>query len=291
MFRYGLVCSLETLTPDKPAVFQGPLEGYADKVRSIGYDALELHLRNPGQVDPDKLRRRANDAGLGFCALSTGLEYGLNHLSLISDEARVRQAAICRLTEHIDLAAELSCGVVIGTMRANIPDMRQKTRYLGYLSEALLALSDYAAPRQVPLLVESITRYIDNYLNTVPETAAYLLGLSRPNLLLHIDTHSMQIEDPDFTAAIRAGAPVLGYVHVSDSNRRFPGGGNIDFKVVLRELRAIGYSGVVTSECLPWPDAERSARLGLSYLKALEACLDVESYRLAPAEPERMSHD
>jgi len=80
-------------------------------------------------------------------------------------------------------------------------------------------------------------------------------------------------------------------VHVSDSNRRFPGGGNIDFKVVLRELRAIGYSGVVTSECLPWPDAERSARLGLSYLKALEACLDVESYRLAPAEPERMSHD
>ena len=69
MFRYGLVCSLETLTPDKPSVFQGPLEGYADTVRSIGYDARELHLRNPGQVDPDKLRRRANDAGLDFFAL------------------------------------------------------------------------------------------------------------------------------------------------------------------------------------------------------------------------------
>ncbi|NLO37115.1 MAG: sugar phosphate isomerase/epimerase [Clostridiaceae bacterium] len=290
MFRYGLVCSLETLTPDKPSVFQGSLEGYADKVRAIGYDAIELHLRNPAQVDPDKLKSGAANAGLFFCALSTGLEYGLNHLSLISDEARVRQAAIRRLTEHIDLAAELSCGVVIGTMRANIPDRRQQTRYLGYLSEALLTLADYAAPRQVTLLVESITRYIDNYLNTVPETAAYLVQLNRPNLLLHIDTHSMQIEDPDFPAAIRASKPVLGYVHVSDSNRRFPGGGNIDFKTVLRELRAIGYSGLLTSECLPWPDAESSARLGLTYLKALEACLDVEAYRLAPAEPERIPH-
>ena len=280
MFRYGLVCSLETLSPDKPAVYQGPLEDYADRIRAIGYDAIELHLRNPRQYKAAALKRIATDAGLAFCALSTGLEYGLNGLSLISDDASVRTAAVERLCEHIDLAAALDCLVVIGTMRANIPDRMRQSHYLNRLEEGLLSLSDYAAEMGVGLVVESITRYIDNYLNTVPETAAWLQRLNRSNLLLHIDTHSMNIEDPDLPAAVRSSQPVLGYVHFSDSNRRFPGGGNIDFKPIVQALREIGYTGFITSECLPWPDAEQCARLGLDYMKALETCVRVEDWRL-----------
>ena len=279
MFRYGLVCSLETLSPDKPAVYQGDLAAYADQVRAIGYDAIELHLRNPRQYDAAGLRRTAANAGLAFCALSTGLEYGLNGLSLISDDASVRTAAVERLREHIDLAAALDCLVVIGTMRANIPDRTRRSHYLNRLEEALFSLSDYAAEMGVGLVIESITRYIDNYLNTVPETAAWLQKLNRSNLRLHIDTHSMNIEDPDLPAAVRASRPVLGYVHFSDSNRRFPGGGNIDFKPIVQALDEIGYTGVIASECLPWPDAEQCARLGLDYMKALETCVRVENWR------------
>jgi 5-keto-L-gluconate epimerase len=280
MFHYGLACSLEALTPEKPAVYQGPLAAYAEMVRAIGYDAIELHLRNPRQYDASTLKQTAADAGLSFCALSTGLEYGLNGLSLISDDMKVRTAAVQRLREHIDLAAELDCLVVIGTMRSHIPDWTRRTDYEGYLREALLSLSDYAAPRGVGLVVESITRYICNYLNTVPETAAWLQALGRSNLLLHIDTHSMNIEDPDLPAAVLASGPVLGYVHFSDSNRRFPGGGNIDFKPILKALKEVGYTGIIASECLPWPDAETSARSGLMYLKALETCIAVERCRL-----------
>jgi sugar phosphate isomerase/epimerase len=280
MFRYGLVCSLETLTTEKLAVYQGPLAAYAEKVRAIGYDAIELHLRNPRQYDAVAMKRTAADAGLSFCALSTGLEYGLNGLSLISDDAAVRTAAVQRLREHIDLAAELDCLVVIGTIRSRIPDWTRRMDYEGYLREALLCLSDYAAPLGVDLVVESITRYICNYLNTVPETAAWLQQLDRPNLQLHIDTHSMNIEDPDLPAAIQASRPILGYVHFSDSNRRFPGGGNIEFKPVLQALQEIGYTGIIASECLPWPDAETCARSGLMYLKALETCIVVERSRL-----------
>jgi sugar phosphate isomerase/epimerase len=279
MFRYGLVCSLESLSPEKPAVYQGPFAAYAEKIHAIGYDDIELHLRNPRQYDAQSLKSIAADAGLAFCALSTGLEYGLNGLFLISDDKSIRAAAVQRLREHIDLAAELECMVVIGTMRANIPDWSRRSVYEGYLDEALLSLSDYATPLGVDLVVESITRYLDNYLNTVPETAAYLQKMNRPNLLLHIDTHSMNIEDPDLPAAVRASRPVLGYVHFSDSNRRFPGGGNIDFKPIVQALTEIGYCGTIASECLPWPDAESCARLGLDYMKALETCVRVEAYR------------
>jgi len=281
--RYGLVCSLEPVPMDRPVAFQGPLETYASLVRDIGYDAIELHLRNPRQVDGQAIRETANRCGLTICALSTGLEYGLNGLSLISDDATVRQAAIERLREHIDLAAGLSdkqpCLVVIGTMRSNIPDQTRRAEYEAYHTSALLDLADYARQMDVQLVIESITRYISNYLNTVPETARFLRGLGQPNLKLHIDTHSMNIEDADLPAAVLAGASELGYVHFSDSNRRYPGGGNIDFKPIVKKLVDIGYDGIITSECLPIPDAETAARQGLEYMKAQETCVRVESWR------------
>ena len=281
--RYGLVCSLEPVPLDRPVAFQGPLETYADLVRAIGYEAIELHLRNPRQVDAQSINKTADNSGLTICALSTGLEYGLNGLSLISDDVTVRQAAILRLREHIDLAAALSvkqpCLVVIGTMRANIPDPSRRAEYEAYHTNALLDLAAYARQQDVQLVVESITRYISNYLNTVPETARYLRGLDQPNLKLHIDTHSMNIEDADLPAAVLAGAAELGYVHFSDSNRRFPGGGNIDFKPIIKKLVDIGYDGMITSECLPLPDAETAARQGLEYMKALETCVRIESWR------------
>ena len=279
MIYYGLVCSLEPVTPDKPVIFQGPLERYGNKIRDIGYDGIELHLRNPRQYDAQVLKRTADDFSLAICALSTGLEYGLNGLSLISDDLSIRKAAVIRLREHIDLAAYLHCMVVIGTIRARIPDMTRRAEYERYHTDALLSLAEYARRQDVFLVVESITRYISNYLNTVPETADYLRGLSHPNLRLHIDTHSMNIEDPDFKAAMLASADELAYVHFSDSNRRFPGAGNIDFKPFVKSLADIGYDGYITSECLPWPDAESAARLGFEYMKALETCVRVESFR------------
>ncbi len=280
-FRYGLVCSLESLTQDKPAVFQGHFDSYAQKVADIGYDAVELHLRDPAQYDPLALKKTAAQAGITFAALSTGMEYSLNGLSLVSDDVKIRKKTLARLKEHIDLAAKLDCLVVIGTLRDNISDFANKARYEDILAEALLSLSDYAAPLGVDLAVESITRYINNYLNTVPETAKYIASLKRENVKLHIDTHSMNIEDPDLPAAVKSSQPVLGYVHFSDSNRRFPGAGNIDFKPILQALLAISYRGFIVSECLPWPDAAASARLGLRYMKALETCVRIETCREA----------
>ena len=53
-----------------------------------------------------------------------------------------------------------------------------------------------------------------------------------------------------------ACAPEIQYVHVADSNRRYPGQGHMDLMSVLRALRAVGYDGVLSAECLPWPDKE-----------------------------------
>ena len=278
-FRYGVVCSLEPLPESKPVIFRGSIDAVAQETRMAGYDAMELHIRNPLSYDAHVLKQSASDNGLGFSALSTGLEYLENGLSLISDEVRVRQAALQRLKEHVDLATQLDCLLVIGIMRANIPDPARRPRYEAYLDEALVTLAGYARERGVTLVFESIMRYINNYYNTVPETVDYLRRLAQPNLKIHIDTHSMIVEDPDLPAAVRYCGSDLGYVHFSDSNRRFPGGGNIDFKPILQSLLDIRYMGYVTFECVPWPDARSCAHLCLEYIRALESCIRVESIR------------
>jgi sugar phosphate isomerase/epimerase len=48
---------------------------------------------------------------------------------------------------------------------------------------------------------------------------------------------------------VRAAAPYLGHVQVSDSNRFQPGAGHLDWPAVLGALDAAGYAGFLALEC------------------------------------------
>jgi len=277
MWKYGIVCGLEPMSDDKPVILRGDFEYCAKTASEIGYDALELHIRDPKQYDGALFRRIADDLGLGFCGIATGMEYIQGGLSLISDDASIRRRAIDRLKEHLDLGAVLNCPVVVGIMRSNVPGGPEKGKYIGYHSEALAELSAHAQKNGVRIVVESIMRYINNYLNSVPETLSYLDSLNLSNVRIHIDTHSMIVEDRNLPKAILGCEGKLGYVHFTDSNRRYPGGGNIDFKSCMRALHEIDYSGYVSFECTPYPDQIRCARYCLDYVNALETCLQIEA--------------
>jgi sugar phosphate isomerase/epimerase len=58
----------------------------------------------------------------------------------------------------------------------------------------------------------------------------------------------MNIEEDDLCAALRAAAPVLGAVHLSDSNRFQPGTGHVPFGDVLRTLHDCGFAGTLSVE-------------------------------------------
>jgi sugar phosphate isomerase/epimerase len=277
MFKYGITCGLEKLPVRQPVILRGDIDDLVETVRAIGYDAIELHIKNPTQYDAKALKAAAVRKGLQYCAIATGMEYTVNKLSLISDDKALRETAILRLQEHIDLAAVIDCPVIIGIMRANIPDFDQYQKYEDYLSDAIIRLAKYAKTKGVGLLVESIMRYINNYLNNVPETTDYLNRLNLDNVTLHIDTHSMIVEDTDLPAAVRYAGKRLGYVHFSDSNRRYPGGGNVDFMPIMQALQTMGYDGYIDFECQPYPDEYSCAKLSLDYVRALETCIRVNS--------------
>ena len=85
------------------------------------------------------------------------------------------------------------------------------------------------------------------------------------------DTYHMNIEEDDVCAALRAAAPVLGAVHLSDSNRHHPGRGHVDFAAVLATLRESGFDGTLSVECRPRGEPGAELRACGAFLRGLLA--------------------
>lgn len=276
LFTYGITCSFENLAPTAAAVLRGDIDRLADTAAGMGYKVLELHLANPKRYDWAKLRAVADKAGLQFSAIATGREMGENGLCLTSDDAAVRRATIERLKEHVDMAAALGAMSAIGSIRGKIQKPERRESYIQWLTDACRELADYAAPKGVPVLIENMMVSTSDFLNSMRQIAEFVESVDRPNFRSHLDTYTMLMEDNNIAAAVERCAPTLEYVHFADSARLFPGGGNVDFKTFMQQLRKIGYTKHIVFECVPFPDSLTCAKNCIDYAKALEECIRIE---------------
>ena len=270
--RFGVTVSEEPLGERAPVLFQGGIERALARVAAVGYDAVELHIRNPGSLNAAAIAAAAGDAGLIVDAIGTGLEYTMNGYSLTSDDPHLVRAMSDRLREHIDLAAALARGdaapvVFVGLCRGTAPAYALREEYLDRFYRALVPIVEHAVSARVKLVLEPVAFYFCNLLNTTSETLEFLTrpGLEPVDLLL--DTHHMHIEDPDVGDAFRASAGRVSYIHVSDSNRQSLGSGSIDFAAVAAAVAGIGYHGTVSVEVLPYPDGPTAATRSLAELR------------------------
>lgn len=264
---YGVAISEEILGEQAPVLLQGGLMGAMERAAAIGFTAVELHIRNPQGLDADVLAERADALGISIAAIGTGLEHSLNGLSLTSADEEIRAAAVEALMRHIDFAQHFDAVVFLGLIRGSAGRMAQVPAHLDLLARELEPVAAYAGEREVKTGFEPVAYYFSDLLNTTEETLTYLDRPGLEGIGVLLDTHHMFLEDPDIGAAIRDAAPRLTHVHVSDSNRRYPGGGNIDFSQVCQVLAEVDYTGAVSLEVLPWPDAETAAQRGLSHVR------------------------
>jgi D-psicose/D-tagatose/L-ribulose 3-epimerase len=87
-------------------------------------------------------------------------------------------------------------------------------------------------------------------LNTTAQTLAYIEEVGRDNVVAHLDTYHMNIEEESFRdpvlAAARAGK--LGYVHVGESHRGQLGTGTVPWDEFFSALHEVHYAGTITFE-------------------------------------------
>ena len=238
---------------------------------ALGYAGLEFHTRENAPLDIAKIKAVSDACGACVTAIVTGRLYTQGKASLLDDAVYVSKAAEQGMREYIDLTHALGAkDMVIGWGKGVIPPEGNRKLYMQRLADHLRNLSDYAHPKGVRLQLEVINRYEVNLLNTAEETCAFLEEYALDNCFVHLDTFHMNIEESDFSAAIRRCGSKLGYFHVADNTRRCPGSGQLDFTSILAALREVGYKGYVTVECLPGDDRVETAKMAIEHMRQCE---------------------
>jgi sugar phosphate isomerase/epimerase len=272
--KYALSSAAEALA-SAPIVLTGDLYARLRIAAELGYAGIEVHLREDEPLDTGRVKDAAAELGVCFSALVTGRLCTQGGVNLIDDRPYIVEAALKGMRAYIDRAVELKTDLIIGWIKGRVPDGVGRALYLDRLAVHLKALCAEAAERGVKVFVEVINRYETNIFTTAAETLDFIESRDIPNCFVHLDTFHMNIEETGAVEAIRAAGKRLGYFHVADNTRRYPGSGTLNFVPLLSALKGIGYKGFVSVECLPWPDGKTAAKRAIDHLKTCEKAFEV----------------
>ena len=268
--KFSTVLSTQSTQFDA-VVFKGNFSDNVSYIADLGYDGVELAIRDPAQIDAAMVIRIVRQHNLVVPAIGTGQAYGEEKLSFTDVNEQVRKTAVARIKAHINLAAELNAVVILGLIRGRTPPGVDQAQVMAWLVASLRDCAEVAHKQEVQLVIEPINRYETDLVNTIEEGVALLaqVGADSQTLGLLPDTFHMNIEEPSITDSLRRAAAHIFHFHVADSNRWYPGAGHLDFQQILAFLRdEAGYNGWVSAETLPHPDSATAAEQGLRHLQA-----------------------
>ncbi len=266
--KYSIVLSTQA-AQFQAATFKGDLESNLARIASLGYEGVELAIRDPALVDYAELDHLTRKFNLQVPAIGTGQAWGEEGLSFTDPSSDVRRRAIDRINSHIPGALRLGAVIIIGLIRGLVRPGVESGQAMNWLVEALQECSRAAKPFGLRLALEPINRYETTLINTCAEGLTLIERVGAENFGLLLDTFHMNIEEPQMADAIRQCGERIFHFHVADSNRWHPGAGHIDFSTILQALRATGYAGWVSGEFLPRPDALTAAGNSIAYLRKI----------------------
>ncbi|MEW9668308.1 TIM barrel protein [Ammoniphilus sp. 3BR4] len=200
----------ENAAPLAPFVLRDNYSLAIEKAALLGYDAVELHVRNPEEIDAEALRESCFRHGIKVSSLGTGLAYAMEGLSLNSRDSETRKKAIERVDSHIRLADKLDCLVIIGLMKGQVKENCGFDFFESLLQDSLKHCLDVAAKEQVMVVLEVINRYESDSFNTTNSTAEFISRFDTNLLKMHIDTFHMNIEESDMVQPILQAKELIG---------------------------------------------------------------------------------
>ena len=251
------------------ATFKGDLSTNLARIAAMGYDGVELAIRDPRLIDLDALTALVKKNNLDVPAIGTGQAWGEEGLSFTDPDLSIRRAAIDRIQGHIPVASRFRAIIIFGLIRGVVKPGVDSGQAMDWLVEALCECSEAARPHGIRLALEPINRYETTLINTVAQGMELIERVGADNFGLLLDTFHMNIEEPVIEDSIRQCGDRIFHFHVADSNRWHPGAGHLDFKSILNTLHSTGYRGWVSGEFLPKPDAETAAQKALTFLRQI----------------------
>ncbi|MGO2113151.1 MAG: sugar phosphate isomerase/epimerase family protein, partial [Pseudoclavibacter sp.] len=167
-----------------------------------------------------------------------------------SPAAEVRRRGADTLRAMLDLTVRLGGdqlnGVPYGLFEAPagpVGDDRMR-----WAADEVGRVADEAADAGVVMTFEVLNRYETAAINTAAQAIAFVEAAGSTNLRVHLDSFHLAVEEPDAAGAVRAAAPLLGYLELGDSGRGGFAAGAAHVRSVLAAALDEGYRGRVGVE-------------------------------------------
>lgn len=261
-------------TVDRPleAVSPFPLRGNsyeecAAVAEILGYDGIELQIQDPSLYNAKELRATLDRHNLGCSAITTGLAYLFEGMSMTHPDEKIRLATVERLHRQLDLAKELDSQVLVGYLRGRKQPGQTDEEFEDILTDSVARTLEYAKEIQCPFCMEQINRNDGDVFCSTERTISFLEKFNCDLLVYNGDTYHMITEDFDVPAAIKRSLGKLTLFHVSDPGRMLPDDKHFDFYEAAKVLKEANYDGWVSIEAKPWPTSFECARTGLNYMR------------------------
>lgn len=256
-----------------------------DRMKALGLDVAELSVGDDVSFTPPLTRRRAEALGLTL-VIGPGGAWPLS-ADLSSDEPAERSAGLAWHCRQVDLAAELGAAAYAGALYGHpgvVKRRRPPADEYPRTAEGLHRLAEYAARRNVKIVLEPMSHFRTHLVNTAAQLMRLIDLADHPNLYALFDTYHLITEERDYAAALRTLAPRLWCVHTCENDRGVPGGGLVPWDDVFDTLHEIGFDGPLTMEAYNssiddfayqrgmfhnvCPDGDEFVRKGLAFLKS-----------------------
>jgi D-psicose/D-tagatose/L-ribulose 3-epimerase len=260
----------------------------APKVKSMGFDILEIACENPDLLDIPAIKEvlAKNKLSTIICGV-----FGADR-NICSPDPNTRTNARKYILWLIDAAAQLDSRVVCGPMysavgKAHLEDSESREREWILAVYEIRELANYAAGKGIKLALEPLNRFETDMINTVSQGLEFIKDVGRENLGLHLDTFHMHLEEKSSPDAIRMAAAKIYHFHACENDRGVPGTGQVHWPEISAALKSVNYQGPVVIESFTsqvkeiaravsiWreiaPSQDAIAQQGLQFLRSLLA--------------------
>jgi D-psicose/D-tagatose/L-ribulose 3-epimerase len=219
------------------------------KIKSYGYDAVEIPVEDPSLIDLDLVKKALADHELkAIICGAFGPSRDLTH-----DDPAFHQTCFTYLDSCLEIASELGAGFVAGPMysavgKARLVAPEQRKVEWDLAVSNLRKVCRRAGEFGLDLAIETLNRFETDLINTSEDLMRLIGDINEPQAKAVLDGFHLNIEEPDLESAIRRVGDKLIHVQVSENYRGTPGTGQTNWAAWKRGLEAIDYRGTISIE-------------------------------------------
>ena len=256
------------------------------KIKSMGYDAVEIPVEYPEKIDAKKVKAALDQHGLEAIVCGAfGPSRDLTH-----DDPAVHENCFQYITQCMDLCNAWDAKFLAGPMysavgKARMVSVDQRKIEWERAVSNIHKVSKLAHERSLEIALEPLNRFESDLINTAEDVMRLIKDVNHQSAKVLLDGFHMAIEESDLEKAITTVGDKLIHVQVSENHRGTPGTGQTPWESFKNGLTKIKYKGVVSIEsftpeikelagavCI-WknlaPSQDGFAQEGIIYLKKL----------------------